>query len=250
MYNVPKTYTNLIKKNIEVALSDPTANPIAAFDADGTCWLSDIGHNFFDYQIKKKFFKDKPYTWNDYKKETKKGPQASLFWFAKTLAGFSTKEVRSFGNDFNQKIRPYFIQHQKEIIKFLINKKIKVYIVTASVKWTVEAAALELGLLRQNVIGIETEIKNGIITNKQKGHISWHKGKVDALLEHTNGKKPFFVSGNTTSDIPMIQISTHLKQIVHSAALNSSIYTLEKDALKIAKKNGWHYMDFIRNDFF
>ncbi len=250
MHNVPKAYTNLIKKNIETALSDPKTNPIAAFDADGTCWLSDVGRDFFDYQVKEKFFKNKPYTWSDYRKEEKKNTQAGLFWFAKTLAGFSIGEVRSFGDKFNEQVRPRFIQHQKEIIRFLINKGVKVYMVTASVKWAIESAALELGLPRQNIIGIEAKLENGIITNKKTGYISWHEGKVKALLEHTKGKKPFFVSGNTISDIPMMKTSTHLKQIVHSATLNSSIYNCENSALKIAKKNGWHYMDFIRNDFF
>ncbi len=247
---VPENYTSLIKKNIETALKDSTANPIAAFDADGTCWFSDVGRDFFQHQIDKNFFSKGSLTWDDYQKEEDKDITKGLFWLAEILEGLSLEEVRRFGDSFNQEVRPSFIEHQKEIIKFLIEQNVQVYIVTASVKWTVEAAALELGIPRENVIGVQTEIENGIITKKQKGHLSWHEGKVNALLEHTNGKKPFFVSGNTTSDVPMMKISTHLRQVVRSVGPDSEIVNGESKALNIAKENGWHYLDFTKKEFF
>lgn len=245
MKTTPNTYTNLIKKNIETALKDPSANKIAAFDADGTCWFSDVGRDFFEFQIKKDYFVNESFTWSDYKKEEGKGMEKGLFWLAEILEGFTLDDLREFGNEFNETVRPSFITHQKEIIKFLIDSGVKVHIVTASVKWTVEAAALELGIPRENVIGIETEVEDGIITKKQKGHLSWHQGKVDALLEHTDGQKPFFVSGNTMSDYPMMQLSTHLRQVIHSAKTSDDIYDSECTVLNHAKENGWHYFDFI-----
>lgn len=249
MHTVPKEYTNLIKKNIENALADPNANPIAAFDADGTCWFSDVGRDFFDYQIKENFFVDQPYTWTDFQKEEDKDIKRGLFWLAEILAGFSLDEVRNFGDKFNRNIRPNFIEHQKEIITFLIEKSVEVYIVTASVKWTVEAAALELGIPRNNVIGIQTETEDGIITGKQKGHLTWREGKVDALLAHTNGRKPFFASGNTTSDVPLMETATHLSQVMHSAHPRDIIFNSEKETLSIAKEKGWHYLDYINSEF-
>ncbi|MGH1467946.1 MAG: HAD family hydrolase [Bdellovibrionales bacterium] len=250
MNTVPENYTNLIKKNIETALQDSTANPIAAFDADGTCWFSDVGRDFFQHQIDKNFFVNESYTWDDYQREEDKDVKLGLFWLAEILAGFSLEEIRAFGEAYTKEVRPSFVEHQKEIIKFLIEKNVQVYIVTASVKWTVEAAALELGIPRENVIGVQTEIEDGIITKKQKGYLSWHEGKVDALLDHTNGKKPFFASGNTTSDIPLMKTSTHLRQVVRSVGPDSEIFSGESKALAVAKEHGWHYLDFTKKEFF
>ncbi len=248
MNTVPEAYTNLIKENIETALKDPAVNKIAAFDADGTCWLSDVGRDFFDYQIKENYFSGPPLTWEDYQKEEDKSMERGLFWLAEILAGLQLDELRKFVDGFNKSVRPTFIEHQKEIIKFLIEKGVRVHIVTASVKWTVEAGALDLGIPYENVIGIETEVENGIITPKQKGPLSWQSGKVDALLARTNGLKPFFVSGNTMSDYPMMQLSTHLRQVIHSATPEDSIYKSEHEALTLAKQHGWHYFNFISGE--
>ena len=44
--------------------------------------------------------------------------------------------------------------HQKALIRYLKSKKVKVFIVTASVKWAVEGAAFLVGLKPDDVIGI------------------------------------------------------------------------------------------------
>ncbi len=249
MIHPPKYYTKHIKNEIQNALKDPKANPIAAFDADGTCWFSDVGRDFFDHQINKNFFSGPSYNWEDYKKREDVDIKVGLLWLAEILENFSLDEVRKFGDEFNQEIRPNFIKHQKEIIKFLKEQDVEVYIVTASVKWTVEAAALEMGIKRENVIGVETEVKDGVITSIQKGHMTWKEGKVKALLDHTNGKIPFFVSGNTTSDVPMMKISSHLRQVIRSVDEKSEIFSSEAEALKIAKIEGWNYLDYTTGEF-
>lgn len=245
----PKSYTERVKTQIEEALKDPNANKIAAFDADGTCWFSDVGRDFFEYQIRTNFFSGPSYNWDDYKKREDVDIKVGLFWLAEILENFSLEELRKFGDQFNQEMRPVFVEHQKEIIKFLTEKGVKVHIVTASVKWTVEAAALELGIPRENVIGIETEVENGKITAVQKGHLTWKEGKVKALLDHTDGKLPFFVSGNTTSDVPMMRISTHLSQMMRSVDDKSGIISSEQEALTIAKAEGWNYLDYTTGEF-
>lgn len=249
MKTVPEAYTNLIKENIEAALKDPDANKIAAFDADGTCWFSDVGRDFFDYQIEKNYFTGPSLTWADCRAEEAKSMARGLFWMAEILAGFRLDDLRDVVAAYNKVVRPTFIEHQREIIRFLLEKGVKVYIVTASVKWVVEAGLLELGIPHENVIGIETEVVDGVITKKQKGHLSWQAGKVDALLSHTGGLKPFFVSGNTMSDYPMMQLSTHLRQTIRSAKPGDEVYDGECTALTHAKENKWHYLDYTKGEF-
>lgn len=250
MFNAPKDYTEVLKKNILSALEDPKTERIAAFDADGTCWFSDVGRDFFDYQIETGFFPNgKTYSWEDYQKVEDQDITLGLQWLAQILKGFSLNEVREFGKAYQKSVRPDYIAHQKEIIEFLHAQEVEVYIVTASVKWSVEAAAEELGIKPSHIIGVETLVENGKITDQLTGPLTWREGKVEALLEKTNGKMPFFANGNTMSDIFMLREASHIKQVIHSAGKESSIYTGENAALKEAKEKNWHYADFIRNDF-
>jgi len=249
MLKVPKSYIDDLKLEIKKALDDPKANKIAAFDADGTCWFSDVGRDFYDYQIRQGFFKDGPLTWDDYNKQEDVDIKQGLLWLAQILKGFHIDDVRAFGEKFNQEVRPHFIDHQKEIIEFLQAQGVEIYIVTASVKWTIEAAAKEMGIPAENVIGVETEIKDGIITDVLKGHLTWADGKVKALLDRTEGKKPFYVSGNTMSDVPMMHAASHLAKLIHSAHKDHGIFLSETKALEEARKNGWRFFNFKTGDF-
>ena len=248
MLKVPKLYVESLKSEIKKALEDPKANKIAAFDADGTCWFSDVGRDFYDYQIKQGFFKDKALNWNDYNEQEAVDIKQGLLWLAQILKGFHIDEVRAFGKKFNQEVRPHFIDHQAEIIQFLKSQGVEVYIVTASVKWTIESAAEEIGIPSENVIGVETDLLDGIITDVQKGHMTWSDGKVKALLDRTGGKKPFYVSGNTMSDVPMMHQASHIAKLIHSADENHGIYASELKALEEAQKNGWRFFNFKNGD--
>jgi phosphoserine phosphatase len=248
MLKVPKSYVENLKSEILKALDDPSANKIAAFDADGTCWFSDVGRDFYDYQITKGFFKDSPLSWEDYFEQESVGMTQGLLWLAQILKGFHIDEVRAFGKKFNQDVRPHFIDHQTEIIQFLKSQGVEVYIVTASVKWTIEAAAEEIGISSDNVIGVETDVQDGIITDIQKGHMTWAEGKVKALLDRTGGKKPFYVSGNTMSDVPMMHQASHIAKLIHSASEDHGIYSSELKAFEEARKNGWRFFDFKTGD--
>ena len=84
-----------------------------------------------------------------------------------------------------------------------------------------------------------------MITDKVHYPISWAEGKVDALLEVTDGKMPFFVSGNTSSDVPLIEISSDIKLVVHGSEPTGLVYNSEIKALNLAKEKNWDYFDYI-----
>lgn len=249
MYNPPKEYLEALKKDILEALKNPKTEPIAAFDADGTIWFSDVGRDFFDYQIETNYFPGgKSLNWEDYQKVEDLNMERGLCWLGEIFEGEHIDALRVKVNEFHLKKKPVYIPLQKELIKFLKDNGVQVYIVTASIGWTIEAGAKELGLEPKDIIGIKTEIKDGIITNKTMKPVSWAEGKVDALLEATDGKMPFLVSGNTISDCHMIELSTHFKQVIHGVDDTSVIYETEKLALEKAKKEGWHYVDYMNNE--
>ncbi len=250
MYHPPIDYINNLKSRITKALKNPKTNPIAAFDADGTLWFSDVGRDFFDFQIKHNYFpQKKTYTWDDYKKIEDQGIEKGLTWLGQILATEKLTELRKRVSQFQNEYPPVYVEAQKEIIKFLKASGVRVIIVTASISWTIEAAALEFDIPPEDIIGIRTYLdKDDVITDKIHYPISWAEGKVDALLEVTDGKMPFFVSGNTSSDVPLIEISSDIKLVVHGSDPSGLVYDSEIKALKLAKEKSWDYFDYINQN--
>ncbi|MEN0059164.1 MAG: haloacid dehalogenase-like hydrolase, partial [Bdellovibrio sp.] len=139
---------------------------------------------------------------------------------------------------------PIFLE-QKKLIDLLISKGVQIYIVTASVKWAVEPGAEILGLTKDNVIGIETHIQDGVISTQQKGAITYRQGKVEALLEKTQGKKPFFCSGNTMGDFQLLQSATHLRLAVSAASRDDKIFKTEHELQTWAEQHSWLHHRFV-----
>lgn len=104
----------------------------------------------------------------------------------------------------------------------------EVYVVTASIKWAVEPGALFLGIPADNVIGVNTKVHNGVITDQIDGVVTWHEGKVDGLLKKTN-KAPFFAAGNTIGDLALLELATHIR--LANCAAPKTIRTIKLDKI-------------------
>ena len=242
MYRFPDHVLKEFKSKVDEALRDRKCNPIAAFDADGTLWASDVGENFFKYQFKNELLKGLPadpwaYYQNMYANERSK----CYLWLAQINRGVPIEQVRKWAresvkihlNDMGE------FNGQKEFISYLHKKGVKVYIVTASVKWAVEPAAELFQIPPENVIGIETKIENGLVTDEQVGPITHGTGKVDGLLEKTGGKHPFLAAGNTQSDRALVESATHLKLVIGSAPQDHEHFETEQFMQNLAKEKGW-----------
>lgn len=224
---------------IEDALNSG-AEPIAAFDADGTLWDTDAGENFFKYLDEKSLVELPNNAWEYYIEWHDREPVASFLWLAQICKGLPLTVVQEFATagltHFGE--MPVF-EHQRKLIAFLKSKGVKVYIVTASVKWAVEPAAELFGLAPEDVIGIQTEVVDGIVTDKQAGPITWREGKVDGILEATGGKKPFFAAGNTTGDLFLLECATHIAYAHCAAKPGELTHRTEVDLLAEAEKRNW-----------
>ena len=91
-------------------------------------------------------------------------------------------------------------EEQRRIIETLQDLGVEIFIVTASIQWAVAPAANFFGLPEKNVLGIETEVVNGIVTDQQKGDLTFREGKIQALFTATGGVPPYFSAGNTEGD--------------------------------------------------
>jgi len=244
-----KAYSKEIWDRINTALDYALAKdsePIAAFDADGTLWDTDLGEAFFHYQIDNKLVNLPPDPWNHYLDLKKQDPTVAYLWLAQINQGQKIEQVQQWAAAAIKDISPIPVfDEQKKIIELFKSKGVKIYIVTASVKWAVEPGAQLMGLDADSVIGVETNIENNLVTDKQKGVITYQMGKVEALLERTNGKRPFFSSGNTMGDFQLLNTATSLAMAVSAANQDDRLFKTENDLLKIAEQKSWLHHRFI-----
>nr|BFD61494.1 hypothetical protein BdHM001_01750 [Bdellovibrio sp. HM001]BFD65228.1 hypothetical protein HAGR004_02500 [Bdellovibrio sp. HAGR004] len=244
-----KDYSTDIWKRIDTILDlvlKEDSAPVAAFDADGTLWDTDLGETFFHHQIDNRLVQLPPDPWEHYQTMKAADPTKAYLWLAQICRGQKLEQVHQWAID---AVKGHFpvpvFTEQKRLIDLFLSKGVRIYVVTASVKWAVEPGAEMLGLSKDDVIGVETVVENGTITDIQKGLITYKQGKVDALLERTGGKKPFFASGNTMGDYQLLQSATHLGLAVSAAARDDKLFKTEKELQEYAEKHSWLSHRFI-----
>ncbi len=246
-----KSYSKLTWDKIHQTLDrvlkqDP--EPVAAFDADGTLWDSDLGENFFQYKIDRNLVKLPPHPWEHYNELKKKNmdPREAYLWLGQICAGQKIETIKNWAQEAFKVIQPSPIfEDQQKLIKIFQQHGVKIYIVTASIKWAVEPGAEALGLTHDQVIGIETIVEKGVVTDKQKGLITYREGKVQGLLEHTGQKKAFFVSGNTEGDLALLESATDLRLVVSAASRDEELFRTENKMQQLAAEKNWLHHRFI-----
>lgn len=236
---------NSVLEKIDHALANG-AEPIAAFDADGTLWDTDIGENFFKYQAEKRLVPNLPEDpWEHYEILHDQDTPKAFLWLAQINKDQPIDTVRKWAKDAydSQKPIPFFL-NTKKIIEHLVDRGVSVYIVTASVQWAVEPASVDFKIPRDNVIGVVTKVVNGIVTDISGGAISWREGKVIRLLDMTGGRRPFLSAGNTMGDLSLLESATHLPIVNCGAGPESRIYETERELIALGKSRNWHIFDY------
>ena len=219
----------------------PAGRAVAAFDADGTLWSSDMGENFFDYKIENKLVPLPADPWAHYNHlKTISHPEAYL-WLAQILKGVPLTTVRAWAEQAVAAKPPPIFEAQRKVLAKLKELEVETYIVTASIKWAVEPGARRLGLTDDHVIGIETAIDaEGRVTDQQKGVITYREGKAQAILARTGGVAPYFASGNTEGDKWLLEGASSLRLVMSSAPEGSENWPTEKIMLDLAEQRGWY----------
>ncbi len=227
-------------------LKKPGTRHIAAFDADGTLWDTDIGEVFFHYQIANCDLPNMPTDpWQHYIDLKAVDRIKAYFWLAQINVGQKLSQVQMWAEIAIGTVP--LLKSQQKLIAFLKRSGFEVFVVTASVKWAVEPAAALLGIDHDHVVGIETEIENGIVSTRPILPATYREGKATALLKKTSGIAPLFCSGNTVGDTALLNCSTGLKLAVRTQSSDSKeIHLLEDELMlqKEAREKGWLIHEF------
>ena len=231
------------------AMSENSGPYYAAFDADGTLWDSDLGEQFFQYQIDEcglpALCSIDP--WEFYISTKKQDPVKAYLWLAQISQGQPLKQVRAWAKASIEKSGARVFESQKNMISWLQSQGVEVFIVTASIQWAVEPAGKLAGIPFSNVLGIQTHINSeGLVTDKQAGPITWREGKAKAILDRTNGVRPIFCAGNTHGDTSLIETSVGVKLCIQTQVEQNSLFEEELKLFKHAKANNWLIHHFFK----
>ncbi len=242
----------LVKTLQNQVLEAMKANPgpyYAAFDADGTLWDSDMGEQFFQYQIDHCDLETlrgiDP--WERYESLKKDDPRQAYLWLAQISAGQSIEQVRAWAKDCVEKNGARVFESQKRMIAWLQEQGIEVFIVTASIQWAVEPAGFLAGVPFEKVMGIQTRVDDsGLVTTEQTGPITWRQGKAEALLARTQGVAPIFCAGNTLGDIALIETSVGAKLCVQTQTEENGLFEEEDKLFAHAREHQWPIHHFFK----
>lgn len=243
---------SLVKKlqhQVTEAMQKTEGPYYAAFDADGTLWNSDMGEQFFQYQIDHcdlETLKNRD-PWKYYEDTKAVDPVKAYLWLAQISQGHSLEQVRRWAKESVEKSGAHVFESQKKMISWLQNQGIEVFIVTASIQWAVEPAAHLVGVDFDHVLGIQTKIdKDGKVTEEQFGPITWRQGKAEALLERTQGVAPVFCAGNTLGDISLIETSAGAKLAIQTQVEHNGLFQEENKLYEHAKQMNWPIHHFFK----
>lgn len=191
---------------------------IAVFDADGTLWDKDAGEAFFLWQIANCGFQFQSDPWVYYHEWKKRDPHGAYGWLAQISAGVPIATVRSWAETCFASHSPWPVFGSiRRLVERLQQAGFDIYVVTASVKWSVEPAARHLlGIPANRVLGIETEIINNCVSDRVLSPITYRQGKAEALLRATGGIRPAFAAGNTLGDIALLEAAVDFKLMIQS----------------------------------
>ncbi|MEC9283086.1 MAG: haloacid dehalogenase-like hydrolase [Bdellovibrionota bacterium] len=248
-----KEYSAEFLSKIESTIKDfrnKTDSPlVAAFDADGTIWDTDVADIAFDYHIENWDLNLPENPLQHYAKLKENKPVAAYLWLAQILKGRKLEDVLSKNKEAfeswekeNGKI-PVF-PAQKQLIQFFQENGIEVFIVTASVKWSVHYGANMVNVPEDHILGVKTKIENGFITDEQDGPVTYRPGKAEAIKEKTEGKELIFCAGNTIGDYELLKCSKGISLAVRAANSSEELYETEEQLHQLAKEHNWDCHQF------
>ena len=226
-----------ILTQIQNRIEEEALSPLfSAFDADGTLWKEDVNNIFLHYEEKHNLRKVAYLMDKEFSPSTERWKRCRQF--ACEQAGFTLEEFRHHCRKALQEhpLNPFPIQ--KKLLSYLKSKNHFIYVVTSSIKWLVEEACQLYDLPIDKVIGVETVIKEGLITDQIIQPLPHRMGKKTAFLKSTENHVPVFAAGNTQSDVPLLEMAK-VRLVIHSSQKGSEDFKSEQATEALAKKEGW-----------
>jgi phosphatidylglycerophosphatase C len=207
-----------------------TPNGAIAFDGDGTLWSGDIGEDFFDAFVATGRIEEAARRALAVEAETERldarGTGAEVAhrihaaYLAGTFpeervceimtwacAGWTKKDVDAFAAGVIEQIRLVDRLHREaiDVVRHARSAGIDVYLVSASPRTIVDAAASVVGIDRAFTVAATEACDDGVVKPEVLRPIPYDKGKVTRLRERLGSRPLLAAFGDNAFDVPMLR---------------------------------------------
>ena len=210
-------------------------------DADGTLWADDLGEGFLQSLIAEGALVSEAVrgrdVWATYQGEVAKDKGRGYAWAVQAMAGMREVEIvrraRAFAAQF---VPAHLYAGMRALLAEASARGSAPWIVSASNRWVVQAAAEVLGLDSRHVIGMATRVRGGTLTDEVDEPLVYAEGKA-AAVEACLGARPTLASGDSEGDRPMLDASLAALLVLHPGKTSPAL-------LAHARQRGWLVQSF------
>ena len=187
---------------------------LSLFDADGTLWVDDVADDFTKYALQNGLL-PRGGLWDEYLEIYAKHPPSGCRFLLHLYEGMLRNEVVRMAEDWWEKnSKRNWVGEVMESMYDLSDRGYRIWVVTASP--TDLIAPIEKFLPVERVIGIDFEVDSeNRITGSYAGILCAAAGKAEKVLSLSENSPILFSAGNSSMDIPMIEISSQVKWAIY-----------------------------------
>jgi phosphoserine phosphatase len=182
---------------------------IAAFDADGTLWDGDVGEELLARLERegKLIAPAGPGAFAEYSRRFKRDAADAFSYAGRVLAGLREDFVAAEAERlFAERAGGWVFPPMRELVAGLHDRGWSVYIVSASIRWSVAPGARLLEIEPDRVIALDVVVERGLLTTELCQPIPTLTGK-PSLLRERAGRDADLAFGNSRLDLPLLEAS-------------------------------------------
>lgn len=198
------------RTTLERALSRTDTRRVACFDADGTLWDEDLGEAFLRWLVAGRLLKTIDCTsdvWGEYERRVHASRSQGYAWAVELMAGLAEDDVLHWSRQLAH-AWPNYRPAMLELAHGLMSEGFEVWIVSASNRWSIHAAAERMRFPVERALGIQSKVAAGLLTNEVRRPLTSEGGKVDVITQ-TIGVRPMLAFGDSMGDFAMLEHAEH-----------------------------------------
>jgi phosphoserine phosphatase len=207
---------------------------VATFDADCTLWDADMGEAYARWLLAGGLLpKVEPArdVYGEYEERLKtKGRVDAYSFIVEVMEGLPESDVVLWARQLAA-AWPNYRPLMRELVRFLSGAGVEVWIVSASNRWAVQAAAEHMDVLPERVLAVESEVEAGVLTSRMILPVTCEGGKVEAIRQRM-GVVPVLACGDSFGDREMLE---HAKRAIAVGLMSSP----DTEFLRYARTRGW-----------
>jgi putative phosphoserine phosphatase/1-acylglycerol-3-phosphate O-acyltransferase len=177
---------------------------LAVFDADGTLWVNDVADDFTLWMINGKRVPGE--NWRTYQRIYRDDHPAGCRYLLSFFTGMSIPELHAHLDEYwRNHARRSWVWEVVESLYFLAERGYPIWIVSGTP--TDFLLQLKRMLPVDEVVGMDFEVRQGIITGRHAGISCAGEGKAEKLRVAAAGRPIRFCCGNGSLDGPMMLLA-------------------------------------------